>query len=27
LAGVATDKDVAELIGKVMEFKTKCGVS
>ena len=27
LAGVATDKDVAELIRQVMEFKTKCGLS
>ena len=27
LAGVATDKDVAELIRKVIEFKTKCGLS
>ena len=27
LAGVATDKDVAELIEKVMEFKTECSVS
>jgi hypothetical protein len=27
LAGVATDKDVAELIKQVMEFKTECGLS
>ena len=27
LAGVATDKDVADLITKVIEFKTKCGLS
>ncbi len=27
LAGVATDKDVADLIRQVMEFKTKCGLS
>ena len=27
LAGVATDRDVADLIGQVMEFKSKCGLS
>jgi len=27
LAGVATDKDVADLIKQVMEFKSKCGLS
>ena len=27
LAGVATDKDVADLIKQVMEFKSKCGPS
>lgn len=27
VAGVATDKDVADLTKKVMEFKTKCGLS
>ncbi len=27
LAGVATEKDVAELIKQVMEFKTECGLS
>ena len=27
LAGVATDKDVADLIKQVMEFKTECGLS
>ncbi len=26
LAGVATDKDVEELIRQVLEFKTKCGI-
>lgn len=27
LAGVATDKDVADLIKQVMDFKSKCGLS
>ena len=27
LAGVATDRDVADLINNVLEFKTKCGLS
>ena len=27
LAGVATDRDVADLIRQVMEFKSKCGLS
>ena len=27
LSGVATDKDVAELIGKVTTFKAECGLS